>query len=250
MNPDSRDHLNGHVVVWIAQVSREHNSLSSLDRFLDDRERARAERFRFPEDRARFVLGRSLVKTGLGHYLQIPAASIELSYTDRDRPIFLANNSIQFSISHTQDLVAVAFTSHAHVGIDVEFMQAKSDLLALAKRILSDDDYQKFQTLPATELTDAFFRIWTRKEAYLKASGEGITDGLQKISVSFSADEITSVQDSRNASNVDSWRLITLPTPAMYKGSVACDDIAKKVDCHFVHFENGEIVRDSSPRFG
>src|SRR5471030_1857148 len=123
MKPDFREHLAGHMIVWIAQVSRARDSLSFLEPCLDVRDRERAARFRFPEDRARFVLGRGLLRKCLGHYLQLTPEMIELAYSDRGRPVLPHDETVQFSIAHTHDLVAVALTADARVGIDLEWMQ-------------------------------------------------------------------------------------------------------------------------------
>jgi 4'-phosphopantetheinyl transferase len=216
-------------------------SLASLERYLDDRDRTRAARFRFREDRARFLLGRGLVRTHLGSCFEQPAETIEFAYTDRGRPFFPHDKKIHFSISHTHDLVALGLTRGAHIGVDLEHLRPPADLPELAKRILSADDLRTFQALPETEIAPAFFRAWTRKEAYLKARGEGLTEGLREASVSLGPEEISSVADHREKSA--DWRLHNLPVPADYMGSVACDDPNRRLDFRFVelhsdgHFE-------------
>jgi 4'-phosphopantetheinyl transferase len=245
MKPPLREHLAGHVIAWITQVSRAHDSLIFLEPCLDGRDRERAARFRFPEDRARFVLGRGLLRKCLGRYLQLTPETIELAYTDRGRPILPHDETIQFSISHTHDLVAIAVTAHARVGIDLEYVHTLLDLLELAKRIFSEEDLQTFQALPRGERQAAFFRTWTRKEAYLKARGEGIAEGLRQISVSLGPEETGAIQDARDASSAQTWRLLALPVPADYMGSLACDDAGKRLECNFVHLDQNEIVTDA-----
>ena len=245
MKPHRREHLAGHVIVWIAQVSKAQDSLIFLEPCLDLRDRERAARFRFSEDRARFVLGRGLLRKCLGHYLQLTPETIELATTDRGRPILPQDETVQFSISHTQDLVAIALTSDARVGIDFEYVRTTPDLPELAKRIFSEEDLQAFQALPGSEAPPAFFRAWTRKEAYLKARGEGIAEGLQQVSVSFGPEETGPVKDARDESAPQTWRLLALPVPTDYIGSLACDDVGKRLECNSVHFNKSEIIRDS-----
>src|SRR5271156_3414348 len=216
MKPHRREHLAGHMVVWIAHVSKALDSLIFLEPCLDMRDRERAARFRFSEDRARFVLGRGLLRKCLGHYLQQTPETIELASTDRGRPILPHDETIQFSISHTHDLVAVALTTGGQIGIDLEYMKTPSDLPELAKRIFSEEDLQIFQALPDSETLAAFFRAWTRKEAYLKARGEGIAEGLRQISVSLGPEEISSIRDARDKSAARTWQLVDLPVPPDY----------------------------------
>jgi len=246
MTPHSREYLAGHMIVWIAQVSQARDSLIFLEPLLDGQDRERATRFRVPEDRARFVLGRGLLRKCLGLYLHQTPETIELAYTDRGRPVLPHDESLQFSISHTHDLVAVALTADARIGIDLEYAQSHWDLLELAKRIFSEEDLQTFQALPGKEAPGAFFRAWTRKEAYLKARGEGIAEGLQQVSVSFGPEEASSLRDTRDESAAQTWRLLALPVPEDYMGSLACDNAHKQLECSFVHLDPA----DGSPCTG
>jgi 4'-phosphopantetheinyl transferase len=242
MKPHRREHLAGHMIVWIAQVSKARDSLVFLEPCLDGRDRERAARFRFSEDRARFVLGRGLLRKCLGHYLNQTPETIELAATDRGRPILPHDEAVQFSISHTHDLVAVALTADARVGIDLERVQPHLDLPELAKRIFSEEDLQTFQALPGHEAPAAFFRAWTRKEAYLKARGEGIAEGLRQISVSLGPEEICGIKDARSVYGAQAWRLHALPVPEDYMGCLACDHVDKQLECNFVHFNTNEIT--------
>jgi 4'-phosphopantetheinyl transferase len=181
--------------------------------------------------------------------LQQTPETIELATADRGRPILPHDETVQFSISHTHDLVAVALTADARVGIDLECVQPHWDLPELAKRIFSEEDLQTFQALPGSEAPAAFFRAWTRKEAYLKARGEGIAEGLRQISVSLGPEETGSVKDARDESAAQTWRLLALPVPADYMGSLACDNVDKQLECNFVHLNKSEIIRDSLSSF-
>jgi 4'-phosphopantetheinyl transferase len=238
--------LDERIVVRIARISQAHEALPLLESWLTPGERERAARFHFAEDRARFILGRGLLRKSLSPHLEQAPETIQFSLTDRDRPTLPDNETLQFSLSHSHDLVAVALTSHARIGIDVEWMQNKSDLTELAKRILSEADFQAFQALPENEKVVAFFRIWTRKEAFLKATGEGITEALQQISVTFGPEIVSTVVDHRAQAEAGLWTLFTLPVPSDYMGSVACDNAKKEVTYELVHFDQGEIISDST----
>ena len=223
MKDERREHLDRNVVVWMAQVSTSQDALPSLESCLDAQDRERAGRFHFPEDRARHVLGRALVRKILGHYLSQSPEKIDLACTDRGRPYFPGDETMRFSITHARDLVAVALTARARVGIDIEYMERKLHLKELAERILSAEDFREFEALPEEEKVAAFFRVWTRKEAYLKATGEGITDALKKISVSLRAEEIGTIADAREKDGARNWRMHSLSLPANYMGCVACE---------------------------
>jgi 4'-phosphopantetheinyl transferase len=244
-----REHLSRHVVVWISRLSQAQASLPFLEPLLDSREQERAARFHFPDDRARFIVGRGLLRKCLGSYLQRDPAGIELTYTDLKRPVLAGSDDIDFSISHTHDLVALAVTSGARVGVDLEFIQPNLDLSELALRIFSPEDLRLFQAVPNDEKHVAFYRAWTRKEAYLKARGEGIAGGLQEVSVSFAPGNVGSIHDSRKSCGAGNWRLQALPVPEGYAGTLACDDAKKRLDGAFVEWNEGEVTKDVSSSF-
>jgi len=250
MKPDRCESLDAQMAVRIARISQAHDALGLLESWLDGWERDRAARFHFAEDRARFILGRGLLRQCLSPWLDQAPETIRFSLTERDRPILADDESLQFSLTHSHELVAVALTARARIGIDLEWMQAKNDLPGIAKRILSEADHRAFLALSESEKVPAFFRIWTRKEAYLKATGEGITDALQQISVSFGPEATSSVRDSRHAPGAPAWSLFALPVPPDYMGSVACDAPDREVDCAFVRFDRGELVDDTAPATG
>jgi 4'-phosphopantetheinyl transferase len=225
--------LDENAVVWIARLSESREAVSMLDALLDDSERERAGRFRFPDDRARFTIGRAMARKALGHFLQREPASISFTRTERGRPV-LPRHELAFNISHARDFIAVGVAKDARVGIDIECVDRKIDLMGLVERILSERDFRAFATLPEEEKLAAFFRVWTRKEAYLKARGEGISEGLQSITVSFGADAISTITDTRDEAGAAKWRLHALPVPDDYQGCVACDDPRKKIAVEWV----------------
>ena len=231
----------------MASVEQARGSLAFHKPYLDIRDRERAARFRFEEDRIRFVLGRGLLRRCLGHYLEREGMTIELAYTDRGRPVLAGEEEVQFSISHTQDLVAVAVTAGARIGIDLELMRTDLDFNELAKRIFSERDLVAFLALSEREAPGAFFRAWTRKEAYLKARGEGIAERLRDVCVSMRAEEAGLIRDDRDESVAGTWRLFALPVPAGYAASLACEGAGKELECSFIRFHGGEMIREPLP---
>jgi 4'-phosphopantetheinyl transferase len=228
-------------VVWLAHLSDLRPALPGLEALLDRREQERAARFRFPEDKARFVAGRGLLRHGLRRYAPRVPASIEMTYSSLGRPLIsAAHDAPHFSISHTRDLVALAFAAEAQVGIDLEYMKPSVDMVELAERILSEDDFKSFQALPHSERLGSFYRMWTRKEAYLKARGEGIATGLRDVTVSF-LPELTSPLVDRRESASACWRLHALPIAEDYVGYVACDEPDRPVACFSAQVLNGEV---------
>ncbi len=242
MKDERREHLDGNVVVWMTEVSTSWDALPFLEPCLDAQDRERAARFHFADDRARYVLGRGLARNILGRYLARTPETIELAATERGQLYFPDDETMRFSITHARDLVAVALTTRARVGIDIEYTERKLNLEGVAERILSAEDFREFEALPEQEKVAAFFRIWTRKEAYLKATGEGITNALKEISVSMHAEEIGTIADARDAAGAKKWRMHALTLPTNYMGCVACDDAAKRMDFQRVRLDGSDVA--------
>ncbi len=217
--PAARPYLEHQVVARLVRLTGA--SPAELENDLSAPDRERAARYRFAEDRTRFVLGRLLLGKLLRHYLGYPSQAIEFSQTAQGRPILANDSSAQFSITHSHDLVAVALSIETLVGIDVQYVSPDVKLPALAERIFSDADLKIFQALPAGEAPSAFFRAWTGKEAILKARGIGLSGGLKEVPVIFHGASENALPD---------WRLQPLPLPADYRGHIAWNDPGKKLD--------------------
>ena len=244
MNLDPRLYLDSHVVVWLARVGEWQPFLAGIEPLLDSRERERAGRFHFAEDRARFIMGRGLLREMAAPFLMREPAEIEIGYTERDRPVFVGERKTQFSIAHSGDIVALALTAHARVGIDVEFMRRDLDPLELAPRIFSEAALIDLRNLPAAGQRPAFFRAWTRKEAYLKARGEGIAEALTQVGVPLTEVDVMNVHDARDPSVQDEWLVRSLPVGDDYSGSVAYENPAKRGDVFQVRSMDGNVTTE------
>lgn len=156
-------------------------TLLSLD------EAERANRFRFPLHRKRFIAARGLLRRLISQYIQIDAAKIQFAYQDHGKP-YLPGNPLQFNISHSHDIAVFAFSKSNILGIDIEKIEKQYDD-AVAKRFFSDEEYAQLHALPLHLRTEGFYRIWAAKEAVIKLSGHGIGMGLQSFSVPLDIDE-------------------------------------------------------------
>jgi 4'-phosphopantetheinyl transferase len=133
---------------------------------------ARAERFRFPRDRALSLNARAALRTILGSRLAVPPESIRFEYEEHGRPVLAAPAPLCFSVSHAGEMVAIALSRHA-VGIDIEPEDRRVDFQSLLD-YLSETEAAAVLASPDQERPAAFLRCWTRKEARLKASGKGL----------------------------------------------------------------------------
>jgi 4'-phosphopantetheinyl transferase len=170
------------VHVWCAPLDRPNEG--QLFDILAVDERARATRYRFERDRRRFVVGRGLLRVLLGRYLEIAPERIDIRYKSAGRPYVAAPEPIQFSLSRAPELVLYAFAKNRPIGIDVEQIRDQPDALSIAERFFSRHESAALRALPADRQAVGFIDCWTRKEAYLKARGEGLATPLNRFEVS------------------------------------------------------------------
>jgi len=140
-------------------------------------EKNRAERFKFDIHRKRFIASHGFVRAVLAKYLSVKANEIEYFKGEQGKP-FLSDsnqNKLQFNLSHTQDVAILAVTKSAAVGIDIEHKDRKTDWKGICKRFFTEPEQQALFSLPDKHQRNTFFDLWTRKEAYMKVLGTGLS---------------------------------------------------------------------------
>ncbi|HYA80917.1 MAG TPA: 4'-phosphopantetheinyl transferase superfamily protein, partial [Methylocystis sp.] len=170
----------GEAHVWRASGVPDAASLAEFALTLSDDERAQAARFRFERDRARFIRAHGILREVLARYLAASPARLSFVRGPFGKPS-LAGAELEFSLSHCEDLVLVAVSRCGAVGVDVERVREISDARSLAARFFTRGENTALAAAPAGERRELFFAIWTRKEAYVKATGEGLSRPLDSF---------------------------------------------------------------------
>lgn len=161
-------------------VSREPSAFETLT----DDERARAARFLRHEDAVRFLATRTALRESIGASLGILPARVRFRYDEVGRPSVVdAPGGFDFNVSHSGDFALIALSRERRVGVDIESKRATRDWRALAQTVFAAREHAFVEALPDHARLDAFFAVWTAKEALLKAIGVGITGGLDRFSV-------------------------------------------------------------------
>lgn len=212
--------------MWAVQPSASRHVIPQLRGILSPNEQVRATRFRFERDRLTYITGRGALRTLLGDYLDRPPATIPITTTPYDKPILASPDaSLTFNVSHSGDLVLLAFADQVAVGVDVEPIRPIPDADDIVARFFSDAEVQTWRALPPAQRDAAFLTCWTRKEAYIKARGEGLSHPLHLFDVAFRPNEPARLLASRSSdAPVDDWSLHALPLPAPYVGALAVRD--------------------------
>src|SRR5277367_2692977 len=175
--------------VWRTSLSTDELTLRRLEATLADQEKARAARFIFERDRDRYIAARGIVRDLLGQYLRCAPQSIEFVYGPHGKPALAGaalRPAICFNLSHSHGLTVAAIGREREVGIDVELIRPEFAGEQIARRYFSAKEIDELSGLPAELRTEGFFLCWTRKEAYIKAKGDGLQIPLDSFDVSLS----------------------------------------------------------------
>jgi 4'-phosphopantetheinyl transferase len=175
------------VHIWAAPLDLATEQIGDLESLLSPDELERADKFRFPHLRNRYVAARGSLRVLLGRYLERDPAAVEFYYSSRGKPELKGQGveQLHFNLAHSHDIALIAITRAAPVGVDVERIRPMRDADRIAERFFSAREAEAFCNVPAAEQDTAFFSLWTRKEAWLKATGDGISESLSKFEVTF-----------------------------------------------------------------
>jgi 4'-phosphopantetheinyl transferase len=212
------------VQLWRAELEALRDEEPRWQNVLSSEESARAARFHFARDRQHFVAARALLRIILGGYLGSDPKSLGFSYSKKEKPSLApthAGGRITFNISHSGGVALFAFTREREIGVDVEQVRRDFDLEGIARRFFSLHEQKELADLPTAEKIDAFFRCWTRKEAYIKATGDGLSLPLSQFDVSLAAGEKNALLATRpDEKEAECWRLEEVPAGAGYSGAL------------------------------
>jgi 4'-phosphopantetheinyl transferase len=203
------------VQLWRVDLDAIRGEESRWQELLSADESRRAARFLFPSDRQRFVASRALLRTILAAYLDADPVDLNFSYSQKEKPALggvHAASDITFNLSHSGGIALYAFNLRREVGVDVEHIRRDFDVEPLAHRFFSAREWKQLAAWPKPERVDAFFRCWTRKEAYIKATGDGLSLPLSQFDVSLDSGETSALLATRpDAREAERWFLREVP---------------------------------------
>lgn len=200
------------VDVWEGSLSVEPEILTDMLDNLSETEQQKAAAFKLPLMRQRYIAVRYLVRKTLGQYLQTEPRALKF-YADTYGKPFLACGSLHFNISHTADLLMLAVANFPDIGIDVESIKPRGSLDGLAVRCFTETEYQTWRQFPGAQQEAVFYRLWTKKEAFVKAVGRGIALGLEKCEVQLPVGGQL-VNIPAEFGGATDWQITELPTNA------------------------------------
>jgi 4'-phosphopantetheinyl transferase len=219
-NPDLDS---GQIHVWRTTLDQPPSCLSRYFSCLSEDERDRAMRFHFEEHRRGFIVGRAFLRTILAHYSGIDRYQMRFEYGSYGKPSIAGlgtSPQLFFNLTHSCRLALLAVTREAQIGIDVEYVRAVDD--GIPERFFSHSEVAALRALPEHLQREAFFNCWTRKEAYIKARGNGLSLALDEFDVSLVPGVPAAILDIRDGMEESSaWTIEHLAPAEGYIGAVA-----------------------------
>ncbi|OHX34443.1 hypothetical protein BJL95_17420 [Methylomonas sp. LWB] len=207
----------GFVDVWQGRLDLPEAVTIRLAEVLSADERARAAAFKFAHLRDRYVVGRGLLRQTLASYTGSDPAGLRFRVGEFGKPALSGGPG--FNVSHTADALLIAVADAADIGIDIEAVKPARDLSGLAERCFSVDEYAVWLSLAESERVAAFYRLWTKKEAFVKAVGRGIALGVELCEFDVTAGGgLRKVPDEYGP--VEAWRVEELDAGADFSAAL------------------------------
>jgi 4'-phosphopantetheinyl transferase len=231
----------GEVHIWRGSLSQQRDGVAELWPHLSEEEQTRASRFHFPEDSDRYILTHGMLRDILLRYRPLVPTPLCISLGPKGQPYLPQpsdGSGLRFSLSHSSSLALFAITLDRKIGIDVEPSSNAADWQAIANRFFSALECQYLFSLPLAEQGQAFLSLWTRKEAYVKARGEGLSLPLDSFSILASRDGTLQVNDNNDPATGPTWSFLSLTPDEHHLGALAIDGRPARVlfwDCNPAH---------------
>jgi 4'-phosphopantetheinyl transferase len=229
------------VHVWRAQLELPLSRVQELKDILTDDELDRANRFSFEIDRQRFIAARGTLRSILSRYITICPGHLRFYYNQYGKPFLAPEFSsylLSFNLSHSGSIALYAITRNREIGVDVERVHSDFEYEEIAKRFFSVNEVAILRMIPTEKKLEAFYNCWTRKEAYIKAHGEGLSLPLDSFDVSFAPWEssllLISKDDPQESSH---WTLLDLKAGLSYAAALA----VKGKGCRFRYWEWNQL---------
>ena len=232
--------------VWTVRTEGPDEVVEGFTRVLSTDENERAGRFRFDHLRRSYVLSRGALRFLAGAYMRIPPAAIAFRYGSKGKPSLDSPEGVDFNVSHSEALAVFAFAAECEIGVDVEQIRPIAEMQTIASRYFCTEEAAELMSLAELERPRAFFLCWTRKEAYLKAVGDGLSAPLDAFRVSLIPGEPARFLHIGGDSNVArEWVLHDLQLAENYAAAVAYRGPRRRLAV-FPLVEPADLLRDPS----
>jgi 4'-phosphopantetheinyl transferase len=237
--PGSVELSEGEAHVWCASLDQTTQRVEEFWQVLSQKEREKALRFHFEKDRRDFTVARGTLREILGrYYLRCTPAQVEFSYNSFGKPALAGadtadqRGALRFNVSHSHGIALYAMTRGREVGLDVEWLRDDFASEEIARQFFSAREVEMLRALPFELRTSGFFNCWTRKEAYIKALGEGLSHPLDRFAVTLAPGEparFLSIDD--DTLEAERWSMIELHPEKGYAAALVLEGASPALRC-------------------
>ncbi|MEO8211506.1 MAG: 4'-phosphopantetheinyl transferase superfamily protein [bacterium] len=206
--------------IYQSTLEKTAAEINDLESILSTDELTKAYRYKFEADKNNYIVCRALLRNILSDYLSIKPSLITFSYYEKGKP-YINNSFIKFNLAHSHNYAVFAFTPGKEVGIDIEYYRELQDALQIAKRYFSKSEIEEFENTSHENIKIAFFNCWTRKEAFIKAVGEGLSYPLADFSVTLNPEDPKILWIKTKPNEIKKWSLHDIKVKENYISSLA-----------------------------
>ena len=211
------------IEVWQMCLNQEMPVVQQFENLLSPDEKLRSQRFHAERHRRRFIVSRGALRVLLSHQTKMPPAEIVFSYASHGKPFVPEPaDHVNFNVSHSEECAVYAISRQYQLGVDVEFLHRKIEFEAIAKRFFAPGEYADLCVLPHAMRKRAFMACWTRKEAVIKALGDGLSIPLDQFRVTVDPEVMPRILEiSANHHKVSDWHMCTIDAGSDYYATLA-----------------------------
>ncbi len=225
--PQDMTLIKDNIDVWCVSIDVDESVLYSLMRTLSEEEREKARRMKIEKPRKYYMASRGLLRQILAAYVKQAPELLEFEYGPNGKPTLsekFDNSGIKFNVSHSHGLALCCVTREREIGADIEKMRDDVEITDISKRFFSSREHEELIKLPVDDQKRGFYNCWTRKEAYLKATGQGLTFPLSQFDMSLTPGEpAVMIAHQSDPGQVSMWSIVDLDVGPDYAAAIAVE---------------------------
>jgi len=228
--------LHDDIHIWSVSLEQSLECREILSLTLSLEEHQRARKFYFEKDRIHYIVGRGLLRKLLGRYLGLDPSALEFEYGLHGKPLLATRFSdkiIEFNLSHSKDRAIYIFNWDQPIGVDIEYSQPLKDMDDFALQFFTSNECKLIHSLPKEQKPESFYKIWTCKEAFLKANGSGLTVPINQVEVAIHPNGTASLASiGGDQSQAENWRLELFSPSYGYQSALAIEKHGGQIAFH------------------
>jgi 4'-phosphopantetheinyl transferase len=215
--------------IWQIDIETQLQYLHTYWSYLSNIEQSRASKFRFEIHKNKYIVRTAVLRILLSNYMRCQPKEIEFKIGEFGKPK-LNNSNLGFNLSHSKNKAIIAISKHLQLGVDIEYIDEKIEAKQIANHYFSVEDRKQLYALNDEKLADGFFNIWTKKEAFIKAIGTGLTYPLDSFDVNLDILEKNALTRLENSfAEAKEWNLFSIETFNDFKSALAYNGKTKEI---------------------